>query len=169
MPVSDILRYEETGLSLLQTLKQAKDAVILDLGCEHNHYKQVIPSVIGVDIVNPAADIIADIVDMPFPDNYADIILLFGILYCAELERITPGVYSEPPANILHKQLTEVIRVAKPGAILYCRSVECGILNKQNVDTYTNLYNLQYKIPPKHIFNKHNSQYRLYWVWEVRK
>lgn len=164
-----LTRYDETGAALIAKLQQSPANIVLDLGCEYNIYKPYIPNIIGVDISNPSADVLADISVLPFSDNYADTILLLGILYCTELELIAPGVYSDNPTIILDKQISEVFRVAKAGAKIYCRTIECSILNKHTIDYYTKKYNLKYRVEPKYILNKHIHKYRLYWVWEVTK
>lgn len=59
---------------------------VLDVGCGANIFKQYIPNVIGIDIVNTNADIVCDILDLDFPDNYFDAIIAFTSLQFGDLE-----------------------------------------------------------------------------------
>ena len=169
MSFKEVFRFKETGLELFKTLNDNKHLTILDLGCDYNYYKQVIPSIIGVDLLNPAADIMADITNLPFTDNYADIILLLGVLYYEGMEIVYPGIYSDTPESILDRQLTEIVRVAKLGATIYCRLGACSMVNKQTLNSISKRYNLHYIVEPKDIMNTYINQHRLYWVWKVYK
>lgn len=52
---------------------------ILDVGCGNNLYKNFFPNLFGIDIVNPCADLVCDILDFK-PVEKFDIILCFGSL-----------------------------------------------------------------------------------------
>jgi predicted SAM-dependent methyltransferase len=56
---------------VLNLLKGKEASIILDIGCGSN---KTIPSAIGIDI-RPVADVISSGDTIPFPDNYADIII----------------------------------------------------------------------------------------------
>ena len=57
---------------------KAEDS-ILDVGCGGNLFKKDFPNLVGIDFVNPAADIITDIQDFT-PESQFDGVIAYGIL-----------------------------------------------------------------------------------------
>ena len=99
-------RYPETGRLLIPELLSGK---ILDAGCGENLYKIINPDIIGVDLESTYADINSDISNLPFDDNTFDKVLCFG-------------VFSDDK-DVCETQVSEILRVIKPGGIIYLRCV----------------------------------------------
>lgn len=97
-----IHKYEKCGIETIEFVNNLNPALVLDLGCGDNQYRMFIKNLIGIDIVNDAADIKADIITIPFDNNSADVVLCFGSI----------NFGSE---DIIRKQLSEVTRVLRVG------------------------------------------------------
>jgi SAM-dependent methyltransferase len=136
--VKRLNRYEETGRSLLSDLQSG---IILDAGCGENLYKIFNPTIIGVDIASTEADILADIVDLPFETATFDKVLCFG-------------VFSED-RTLCEEQLLEILRVTKQNGVIYLR---CTV-NHIVIDLLSKL--LIYK-PGKTINNKETGSERFF-------
>ena len=50
---------------------------VIDIGCGNNEFKSLIPGLVGIDIINPNADIIVDF-DSYTPDEKFDVALALG-------------------------------------------------------------------------------------------
>lgn len=99
-------RYTETGRLLIPEIRSGS---ILDAGCGENLYKIINTAIIGIDLDSPYADIQADISSLPIESNYFDKALCFG-------------VFNEDPVEC-QNQLNEIIRVVKPGGIIFIRCI----------------------------------------------
>jgi ubiquinone/menaquinone biosynthesis C-methylase UbiE len=95
-----IHKYEKCGEETIDFINNLNPSLVLDLGCGDNQYKTFIKNLIGIDIVNDAADIKADIITIPFDDSSADAVLCFGSINFGE-------------KDLIRKQLLEVKRVLK--------------------------------------------------------
>lgn len=170
-----LTKYVETGQNLIEEINNHNPKLVLDLGCGENFYKGRIKNLIGVDILDDnKQDITAPIEDLPFEDNYADIILALGSINFGDDE-------------LIDKQIIEMKRVAKPNALIYFK-----ILPEHNVDPYyfwtfdklmkkTKEHNLYFEQTPKEIYRNSNakpshhvktgfrSKRRLYCIWKVIK
>jgi len=97
-----IHKYEKCGLETIDFVNNRNPILVLDLGCGDNQYKNFINNLIGIDIVNEAADIKGDITNIPFDDNSADVVLCFGSINFGD-------------EHLIRNQLLEVRRVLKDG------------------------------------------------------
>lgn len=99
-------RYTETGRLIISEIRNGN---ILDAGCGENLYKIINSKIVGVDLVSEHADILADVVSLPFESNYFDKAMCFG-------------VFSEDIGEC-SSQLSEISRVTKPNGIIFLRCI----------------------------------------------
>ena len=105
---SSIENYEKSGYSLVDVINDQNPRNVLDIGCGENQLKGKINNLVGVDIVNPAADVVCDIMDIPFLDETFDIALALGSINFGEEEDII-------------KHLIKAASLLKPKGLLYMR------------------------------------------------
>lgn len=170
-----LTKYVETGQKLIEEVNSYNPKIVLDLGCGDNIYKGKINNLIGIDILDDSKqDITAPIENLPFKDNYADVILALGSVNFGD-------------DDLIDKQIREMKRVAKPDALIYLK-----ILPEHNVDPYyfwtlnklikkTQQHNLYFLQMPKEIYRNSDakpshhektgfrSRKRLYCIWKVIK
>ena len=104
-----IKRFDQTGFKLVDEVNSMNKDLVIDLGCGFNPYVKYIKNCVGADVLPyKDIDIQADFADTPFVDNCADIVLCLT------------GQFFRFINN--EKSLTEVKRIAKNGAIIYCRT-----------------------------------------------
>jgi SAM-dependent methyltransferase len=157
-------QYEEINEQLIEKLEKEKYNIILDLGCGKNIYKKHITNIIGIDkypeytaFGKVNADIIADIGDLPFKNETVDAILVLGSL----------GEQPEDTAmKVLDKQIKEIKRVLKPNGVVYGRSRNEILMNKDIFIAISNKFDFEilcYKDIQK---NGNPLDMRIYWEWK---
>lgn len=62
---------------LIRTINDLLPQKVLDVGCGFNLYKGHIPHLFGIDIVNPSADLVCDVLDFK-PESKFDVIMCLG-------------------------------------------------------------------------------------------
>lgn len=97
-------------------------SLVLDVGCGFNRFKRDIPNLIGCDIVNPNADLVMDLMRLPFREGSVDCILALGSVNFFSRE------YVLQQTRFLHALL-------KPGGYALFRGNpgEYGIVAKEQV------------------------------------
>lgn len=159
-------QYEETNEQLIEKLKKENYNIILDLGCGKNTYKKHITNIIGIDkypeymyFGKVNADIIADIGDLPFKNETVDAILTLG------------GI-GEPPEDttmkVLDKQIKEIKRVLKPKGVVYGRTRNKLLMDKDIFVVISNKFDFEilcYKDIQK---NGNPLDIRTYWEWKKK-
>ena len=69
---------------------------VLDVGCGHNRLALTLRksgvSACGVDFASPAADVIADMLHLPFFDKQWDMVTAFDVLEHLRPEQVQPGI-----------------------------------------------------------------------------
>lgn len=75
---SSIKSYRFSGTNLIEEINRQNPKRVLDLGCGENYFKNKIQNLVGLDIVNPNADIVCDFLDFDPGMAYFDIILALG-------------------------------------------------------------------------------------------
>ena len=159
-------QYKETNEQLIEKLKKENYNIILDLGCGKNIYKKHITNIIGIDkypeymtFGKVNADIIADIGDLPFKNETVDAILTLG------------GI-GEPPEDttmkVLDKQIKEIKRVLKPKGVVYGRTRNKLLMDKDIFVVISNKFDFEilcYKDIQK---NGNPLDIRTYWEWKKK-
>jgi len=77
----DILdSYQYSGYKIIERVKELAPppSIVLDVGCGFNRFKLHIPNLIGCDIVNQKADLVIDMMNLPFRENSIDCMLVLG-------------------------------------------------------------------------------------------
>jgi hypothetical protein len=75
---SSMDRWEHSGLALAEKVMRRSPRFTLDVGCGHNEFKGHIRNLIGIDLVNDAADLVCDFVEAPVLPGSIDAILALG-------------------------------------------------------------------------------------------
>ena len=70
--------FEHSGYSLVDEVRALAPGFVVDAGCGYNLFKGKIPNLIGIDIVNPAADLVCDISEAPIRTASIDVVLALG-------------------------------------------------------------------------------------------
>jgi hypothetical protein len=72
--------YKYSGYPIAERVRALvpKASVVLDVGCGFNRLKGRIANLVGCDIVNPRADLVMDLMDLPFRARSVDCILALG-------------------------------------------------------------------------------------------
>lgn len=81
---------------------------IVDAGCGENRFKHRLPGLLGIDIGNPAADMVCDVVDAPIAEGRIDVVLALGSVNFGDRGTIAA-------------QLTCIHRWLRPGGSLFMR------------------------------------------------
>jgi SAM-dependent methyltransferase len=97
-----INKYEKCGMEMIEFVNSISPLCVLDLGCGDNQYKSFINNLVGIDLVNKSADIMADITNIPYDDNSVDVAICFGSINFGTEE-------------LIELQLLEMKRVLKTG------------------------------------------------------
>lgn len=102
-------RFTHSGMALVQQVNDLKPKVVVDVGCGYNLFKGKIPNLIGIDLVNEAADIVCDLKDAPIRDESIDVALALGSINFGDQENILSSL------QIVHRWLV-------PGGTLFMRA-----------------------------------------------
>lgn len=179
----DINKWEKCGEETINFINGLSPSLVLDLGCGDNQYKRFVPSIVGIDLINELADIKADISAIPYANESADAVICFGSINFGDTE-------------LIRTQLTEMLRVLKPGGYAIFRGnmndhdderhIYYG-WNKDLVYHWTTELNLTLHVEPtvvvrttadgkpnlhwvdktnQNINVKPRTPYRLYWIWK---
>lgn len=113
--VSRTSDYQYSNHSIAEKIND-QDQVI-DIGCGNNEFKPLIKNLLGIDIVNPKADLVID-----FDDFTTD--RLFDVALC--LGSIQYGARSD-----IQKQLQKLYSILKPGGRVFWRT-NTGVRDHKN-------------------------------------
>jgi hypothetical protein len=75
---SPIAGFEHSGPALAEQVRDWQPRFVADVGCGDNPFKGKIPNLIGIDLVNPAADLVCDLFDAPVRPGSLDVVLALG-------------------------------------------------------------------------------------------
>ena len=152
--------------------------IVLDIGCGYNRLKGKIPNLIGCDIVNPEADIIMDMKDLPFMEGSIDCIIALGSVNFYSREYVTSQIKF---LSSLLKPNGHMIFRGNPG--------EYGIVQEDNLklfewseDAINEIadeldfdvlalekdYVNQQKLPEKYHQYKKDTSFRFYWEYQKK-
>lgn len=113
--VSRTNHYTYSNHSIADKIKPGE--TVIDIGCGNNEFKSLIPGLVGIDIVNPAADIIIDF-DEYEPNEKFDVALSLGsIQYGDEVD--------------IRRQLNKLSDILKPVCRIYWRT-NTGVRDHKN-------------------------------------
>ncbi len=74
-PLPDL---EHSGYALIEQVRSWQPRFVIDVGCGDNLFKGKIDNLIGIDLVNPAADLVCDLLDAPIRPGTVDVVLALG-------------------------------------------------------------------------------------------
>lgn len=67
--------FKISGYALIDEVNALKPRFVIDVGCGYNLFKAEIPNLIGIDLVNPAADLVCDLEEAPILPGTIDVVL----------------------------------------------------------------------------------------------
>lgn len=153
-------------------------SIVLDVGCGYNRLKGNIPNLIGCDIINPKADIIMDMMDLPFKENSLDCIIALGSINFYSRQHVTD-------------QIRFLYSLLKPNGYMIFRGNpgEYGIVDESKLKLYSwaedaiieiadeigfdvlrvekDYIDLD-KFPEKYREHKKKTSFRYYWEYQKR-
>lgn len=180
-PMQNINKFQKCGDETIEIINNLNPDLVLDLGCGDNQYKNHIKNLVGIDLVNPRADIIGDISNLKCESASVDAVLCYGSINFGS-------------ADTIEKQLKEMLRVLKPGGLAVFR----GNMNEQGNEIYygwskekvyfwTDYFKIDLHTGPEIVYRlkrngtidhnwddqvaaktgyAHRSIARLYWIWK---
>ncbi|GAA0458307.1 hypothetical protein Aca07nite_64620 [Actinoplanes capillaceus] len=72
--------FEHSGYALVEQVRAWQPQFVIDVGCGTNPFKGKIGNLIGIDLVNPAADLVCDLLDAPIRPGSVDLVLALGCI-----------------------------------------------------------------------------------------
>jgi hypothetical protein len=75
---SPLADFEHSGYALIDEVRALRPRFVVDVGCGYNLFKHKIPNLIGIDLANPAADLVCDLLDAPIRPRSIDVVLALG-------------------------------------------------------------------------------------------
>ena len=72
--------FEHSGYALVEEVRALAPRFVVDVGCGYNLFKHKIPNLIGIDLANPAADLVCDLLDAPIRPGSIDVVLALGAI-----------------------------------------------------------------------------------------
>lgn len=101
----EIEKYKYSGNALIERMANKR---VLDVGCGFHYFKDKVSDIYGIDIANPAADMVCDVLDYTTQEPY-DVVLCLGSLNFG-------------PANIVYAQTQHVVEnLLAPGGTIFWR------------------------------------------------
>jgi len=71
-------RFPLSGFALVDEINALAPRVVVDVGCGFNPFKGKIRNLVGIDLVNDAADLVCDLQAAPFAQASVDVALALG-------------------------------------------------------------------------------------------
>ncbi|MDG6106189.1 hypothetical protein Daura_20310 [Dactylosporangium aurantiacum] len=75
---SPLAGFEHSGFALVEEVQGWQPRFVVDVGCGDNPFKGKIANLIGIDLVNPAADLVCDLFEAPVLPGSIDVVLALG-------------------------------------------------------------------------------------------
>jgi SAM-dependent methyltransferase len=101
-------RWPRSGFALADEIARLRPRFVVDVGCGYNEFKGRIRNLIGIDLVNPCADLVCDLREAPLRAGAFDVALALGSINFGN------------EANVV-ADLSVVCSWLRPGGILYLR------------------------------------------------
>jgi hypothetical protein len=101
-------RFKLSGMNLADEINALNPAVVVDVGCGFNPFKNRIRNLVGIDIANESADIVCDLMDAPFREASVDVALALGSINFGTSHDVSAA-------------LAKVAGWIKPGGFVYMR------------------------------------------------
>ena len=107
--------YKYSNHSIAEKIKQHER--VIDIGCGFNEFKPIIENLVGIDIVNPKADVVVDLEHYKSKDKF-DVALCLGSIQYGD-------------DNDMTRQIGKVANILKPTSRIYWRS-NTGVRDHKN-------------------------------------
>lgn len=105
---SSLDRFPLSGFALVDAVAALRPRFVVDAGCGYNEFKGRIPNLLGIDLVNPAADLVCDMCEAPIKDGTIDVVLALGSVNFGDAAQI-------------ERTLTVLVRWLTPNGVLVMR------------------------------------------------
>jgi hypothetical protein len=86
---SSMDRFPTSGLSLAERVRELEPRFVVDAGCGYNEFRGRIRNCIGIDLVNPNADLVCGFAEAPIKEGSIDVVLALGSINFGDEEDVT--------------------------------------------------------------------------------
>lgn len=86
---SSMERFPVSGLSLVDRVHELNPRFVVDAGCGYNEFRGRIKNCIGIDLVNPNADLVCGFAEAPIKEGSIDVVLALGSINFGDEEDVT--------------------------------------------------------------------------------
>ena len=107
--------YKYSNYSIAEKIKPHER--VIDIGCGFNEFKPIIENLVGIDIVNPKADVVVDLEHYE-TDELFDVAICLGSIQYGDDDDMT-------------RQIGKVAKILKPSSRIYWRS-NTGVRDHKN-------------------------------------
>ena len=107
--------YKYSNHSIAEKIKPHER--VIDIGCGFNEFKPIIENLVGIDIVNPKADVVVDLEHYE-TDELFDVAICLGSIQYGDDDDMT-------------RQIGKVAKILKPSSRIYWRS-NTGVRDHKN-------------------------------------
>jgi SAM-dependent methyltransferase len=128
--------YTYSGANLIEEVNSCDPQLVIDVGCGHNRFKGRIKNLVGFDIVpRRNIDMCCSILDAPFVENQADVVLALGVVQFGDIEQVV-------------ENLEKIVSWVKPGGYIVMRANTKHTTKRfgwteQHIHTFTNILGLE--------------------------
>jgi hypothetical protein len=77
-----------SGWALAESVLALEPRFVVDAGCGHHPFRRKIENCIGIDLVNPAADLVCAFEDAPLKDEAFDVVLALGSVNFGDIDNV---------------------------------------------------------------------------------
>jgi hypothetical protein len=105
---SSMEKFTVSGRALVERIRSLRPKFVIDAGCGFHPFREDIWNCIGIDFVNPCADLICDFAEAPIRDGSIDVVLALGSVNFGDEENVVAD-------------LTVLARWLRPGGKLFMR------------------------------------------------
>jgi hypothetical protein len=80
--------FDKSGFALVSRVAELQPRFVVDAGCGYNEFKGKIRNLLGIDLVNPGADLVCDFNEAPIKANSIDVVLALGSINFGDEDNI---------------------------------------------------------------------------------
>ena len=86
---SSMEQFPLSGFALVDRIASLSPRFVVDAGCGYHEFRGRIPNCLGIDLVNPAADLVCNFQDAPIRDGSIDVVLALGSINFGDVDDVT--------------------------------------------------------------------------------
>jgi hypothetical protein len=85
---SSMTAFRKSGFALVDRISALQPKFVVDAGCGYNEFKGRISNCIGIDLVNPQADLVCEFVEAPIREGSIDVVMALGSVNFGDEENV---------------------------------------------------------------------------------